>query len=342
MIIKESLTFDDVLLVPQYSEIRSRADIDLSMDFPKQLSFNIPVMPANMANIVGYDVAEQFFNLKGLCFLHRFQSIEAQLDTFNNLLKMNGDEVFNYIGCSVGIKQEDKDNIKKFIDIGVRIICIDIAHADSIGCVEMTQFISNNYPQVLLVAGNVATADGAIRLWSAGADACKVNVGAGSICSTRMRTGFGVPQFCALMDIWNARNDSQIFNDKIIIADGGCNKTADLVKSLCLSDIVMSGNVFSGSIDCPGYIIENNGKKYKRYDGSSTLKSDYIEGYQSLVEVKSSIKDIVEDMRQGISSGCSYAGARNLKELQLKAKFIKITNAGIKENGAHDVFVLGK
>lgn len=98
----------------------------------------------------------------------------------------------------------------------------------------------------------------------------------------------------------------------------------------------------SGSIDCPGYIIENNGKKYKRYDGSSTLKSDYIEGYQSLVEVKSSIKDIVEDMRQGISSGCSYAGARNLKELQLKAKFIKITNAGIKENGAHDVFVLGK
>jgi IMP dehydrogenase len=142
------------------------------------------------------------------------------------------------------------------------------------------------------------------------------------------------------MDIWQVRENSPAFNSKYILADGGCNKIGDLVKSLCVADMVISGNLFSGCLETPGKIIEIENKKYKSYVGSSTHRKDFVEGVEGLVEVKPSIQNILVSMMQGISSGCSYTGSFNLKELQKNAEFVKITSAGQKESGAHDILLL--
>lgn len=335
---KEALTFDDILIVPQFSEIRSRSEIDMSVNLSKGLNFGIPVLPANMKTLVNLEVAEEFYKLGGLCLLHRFCSIEEQIDILKTLNKKYQD-VFDYVGVSVGVKEEDYRNVKTFYDLGVRIVCVDVAHGDSRNCVDMVEYISKTYSDVFLIAGNVATGNGAFRLWIAGADAVKVNVGAGSICTTRITTGIGVPQLSALMDVYETRTNNPMLKNKFIIADGGCNKVGDVVKSLCFSDIVMTGNLFAGSVESPGEMIEIDGKKYKQYDGSSTHKSDYIEGVKAMVPAKGHIKHIVKNILEGVSSGCSYVGAHNLDELKNNAEFVRITNAGVKESHAHDVVV---
>jgi len=335
---EETLTFNDVLIKPSYSEIRSRSEIDLSVNLSKGLNFSIPVFPANMKTIVNLQVAEEFYKLGGMCLLHRFCSTDEQLDILKTLKKKYQD-VFDYVGISVGVKEEDYKNIKIFYDLGVRIICIDVAHGDSKNCVDMTSFISNNVRDVFLIAGNVATGNGAFRLWLAGADAVKVGVGSGSICLTRITAGVGVPQLSALIDVHKTRTNNPLLKDKFIIADGGCSKVGDLVKSLCFSDMVMSGNMFAGALESPGEEIEIDGNKYKQYDGSSTHKSDYIEGVKAMVPAKGKITNIVKSMLEGISSGCSYVGAHNLHELKTNAEFVKITNAGIIESHAHDVVI---
>lgn len=335
---EETLTFNDVLIKPSYSEIRSRSEIDLSVNLSKGLNFSIPIFPANMKTVVSLKVAEEFYKLGGMCLLHRFCSIDEQMSILKTLHDKYED-IFDYVGVSVGVKEEDYENVKAFYALGVKIICIDVAHGDSKNCVSMTNFISSYFTDVFLIAGNVATGGGAFRLWLAGADAVKINVGAGSICTTRVQAGVGVPQLSALIDVYETRNKSPILKDKFIIADGGCSKVGDLVKSLCFSDMVMSGNMFAGVVESPGEEIEIDGHKYKQYDGSSTHKSDYIEGVKAMVPVKGKIKDIVKSMLEGISSGCSYVGARNLYELKTNAEFVKITNAGIIESHAHDVVI---
>lgn len=335
---RESLTFDDVLIIPEYSEIKSRSEIDLSINLLKGFNFAIPVIPANMKTIVNLQVAEEFYKLGGMCLLHRFCPLDEQINILKTLHEKYED-VFDYVGVSVGIKEDDYNNIKSFYDLGVRIICIDIAHGDSKNCVDMVRFISTKFPDIFLIAGNVATGSGAFRLWLAGADACKIGVGSGSICSTRIQTGIGVPQLSALIDVYKTRERNSIFKDKFIISDGGCSKVGDIVKSLCFSDMVMCGNMFAGATETPGEEIEINGKKYKSYNGSSTHKSDYIEGVEALVPIKGNIKNVIKTMLEGISSGCSYVGARSLSELKTNAEFTKITNSGIRESHAHDVVV---
>ena len=336
----EAYTFDDVLIKPQYSDIRSRSEIDLSVSLSKGFNFRIPTMPANMKTIVNETVAEEFYRLGGLCLLHRFNPVKEQLATLKHLHSKYTD-IFDFIGVSIGVKEDDYINVESFYELGVRIFCIDIAHGESEHCIQMIKSLVA-FDGAFIIAGNVATGNGAFRLWDAGADAVKVGVGAGSICSTRIATGCGVPQLSALIDVYNTRKNNPILKNKFIIADGGCTKVGDIVKSLSLSDIVMAGNLFAGAIETPGEVFELDGKKYKRYDGSSTHKADYIEGVQSLVELKSSISSIVKGMMEGISSGCSYTGSRNLAELKDNTVFVKITNAGMRESGAHDVHILGK
>jgi IMP dehydrogenase len=336
---EETLTFNDVLIKPSYSEIRSRSEIDLSINLSKGLNFTVPVFPANMKTIINLEVAEEFYKLGGMCLLHRFCSIDEQINILQTL-QNKYEDIFDYVGVSVGVKEEDYKNVKTFYDLGVRIICIDVAHGDSKNCVFMTSFIHENFHDVFLIAGNVATSDGAFRLWLAGADAVKIGVGSGSICLTRTTTGVGVPQLSALIDVYETRAKNPILKDKFIISDGGCSKVGDIVKALCFSDMIMLGNMFAGALETPGTVIKlDDGRQYKHYDGSSTHKSDYIEGVKAMVPAKNKIKEIVKNMLEGISSGCSYVGAKTLQELKTNAQFIKITNAGIIESHAHDVVV---
>lgn len=344
MILQEALAFDDVMLSPQYSEIESRSMVDVSVKLPKGFVLKHPIIPSNMSSITEYNMAEAIYKTGGLAILHRFMPLEKQFEILEDLQNRYS-YTMNHVGVSVGVKEEDRGVVDEFVSRGVKIICIDVAHGDHKLCVEMCQYISKNYSEVLLIAGNVATGSGAWRLWEAGADIVKTNVGSGSICSTRIETGNGIPQLTTLMGVAQAKKGfmslEHDFGKQIaFISDGGCKMTGDVVKALCFADLVMTGNFFAGCAETPGNIKYINGKRYKEYSGSSTHKTKHVEGVKAHVEVKGSANEVLEKMLDGIRSGCSYQGAANLSELKENAEFIKITGAGMRESHPHDVIIL--
>ncbi len=338
----DGLAFDDVLLEPQYSEVTSRSNVDVSVELTKGIKLKFPIVPSNMKTVTGIQMAETIYKLGGMAILHRFMTVEEQKSSIVTLLQKYPREILNQVGVSVGVKNEDYTNVQKFVkDLGIKIICIDVAHGDSKQCIDMTKYISSTYPEVFLISGNIATYGGAIHLWEAGADVVKCNVGSGSICTTRIETGNGVPALTALVDSAKAKKYFEKENNKkvFIISDGGFKATGDLVKALCLADLCMTGNMFAGAIETPGSTINIDGQTYKEYVGSSVHRSNRMEGVAALVHPKGHVQDIVAKMIEGIQSGCSYQGAFNLQELKEKAVFIKITSAGLKESHAHDVIL---
>jgi len=360
MQIREALTYDDVLLQPKYSEIKSRSEVDLSVKLPKGIELANPIIPANMATVTGKVMAKCIADMGGLAIVHRFMPIEDQLEMINDFELMTEEGTVDYlrhIGFSVGVKEEDYVNVKDLITLGAHIICIDVAHGDSKLCVDMCQYISKEFPEVLLIAGNVATGEGAKRLWRAGADLVKIGVGSGSLCTTRIETGNGVPQLTALIDVAKTKKElvedyddckyigkikknAEITRPIGIISDGGASHNGDLVKALCFADMVMAGNIFAGCTETPGEIIELDGVRYKSYVGSSTHKTSHIEGVQALMRTKGSAKEIMRKLLEGVRSGCSYQGVSNLVDLKKDPHFVKITNAGLKESHPHDTHII--
>jgi IMP dehydrogenase len=349
--IREGLTFDDVLLVPQHSEIGSRSDVDLSFKFSKP-GFNTelanPIIPANMSTVTGWQMAEAVYKNRGLALVHRFMDPDEQITILTNMDAEYGRQVWMHVGLSVGVKPSDREIVDLFVSKGAEIICIDIAHGDSKQCMEMTNWISNKYPEVLLIAGNVATGEGARRLWKAGADIVKVGVGPGSLCTTRIETGNGVPQLSAIMDVAETQRQLRELerthtypHEKKrtfpFISDGGIKHVGDIVKALCFADLVMIGNMFAGCEETPGKIIVKDGISVKEYVGSSTHKANHIEGIAAFVPYKGKFDDILIKMTEGLQSGCSYQGVSNLTDLKDNPVFIRITSNGLKESHPHDV-----
>lgn len=351
MEIKEALSYDDVLLVPQYSDISSRSKVNLTVKLPKGIVVRNPVIPANMKTVSGLEMVNAIYKMGGLSILHRFMPIEEQYETLRQIQKNyptpEHEYPMNYIGVSVGVQEADKINLTKFVeDLGVNIICIDIAHGDSKMCVDMCSWITKKYPKCLLIAGNVATGMGARRLWEAGADIVKVGIGPGSLCTTRIETAAGVPQFSAIMEVAKVKQSLkntglEKFKSREIafIADGGIKNAGDIVKALCFADMVMVGNIFAGTEETPGTTLTIDGREYKEYVGSSTHKTTHVEGVAALVPVKSSAQAVMTRLLEGVSSGCSYQGSINLTELKDNPTFVRITSAGLKESHPHDVFV---
>lgn len=346
--IKEGLTFGDVLLKPQYSEVVSRSDIDLSVKI-REFRFSNPIIPANMKTIVGRSNMFSMVDQGGLSIMHRFTSIEDRLNMVKELQEYSKLSMDRF-GFSIGVKEEDRENFLALVNAGVKIICIDVAHGDSKQSIEMIKWIKERWGG-LLIAGNIATGEAAIRMWDIGADVVKCGIGSGAICLTRTETGNGVPQLSALMDVYEARkrfvekrirqNGFGLGRSKpYIISDGGATSAGDVVKSLCFADMTMVGNLLSGCSDSPGESVIIDGKPYKRYDGSSTHKDSHVEGVKSVVLEKPEFKETLNRLLQGIKSGCSYQGVFNLTDLKDNPEFIRITNAGLKESGAHDVNVI--
>lgn len=347
MIIKESFTFDDLLLVPQHSEIESRSNIDLSVNIKKLgMIFKHPIIPANMKTIMSFDLLKQSQDSGGINILHRYNDnpLDYQLKLIKSLPGVIQKSCFVAppIGVSVGVKPNDYKLVENYIYTGIKIINVDVAHGDSKLCIDMCQWLSKTYPSIFIIAGNVATASGAKRLWEAGADMIRVGVGNGSICTTRIETGNGVPQLTALMDIYSVKQEMEdkLKKQLLILNDGGVTKVGDIVKALCFADFVMTGNMFAGCEEAPGTVISINGKMYKSYVGSSTHKNNRIEGVEAMVPLKKNFKSILTKMVEGIQSGCSYQGVSNIVDLKKEPYFIKISNAGLKENHAHDVQVI--
>ena len=338
----ESLTFDDLMLIPKYSTVRSRSEVDLSITLCKGFKFNSAVVPSNMKTITELAMANLMYKYKSLAVLHRFIDFDNQLKWIDEI-KTWGDDALNFIGISIGVKDEDKDKIKQFIKAGVKIICIDIAHGDSEHCLQMTKWIATTNPKVLLISGNAAMGDGASRIWEAGADICKVGVGQGSICLTRINTGNGVPAITTLSDCYDAKKytEAKLGRKLFIMNDGGTKSPGDIVKALCFADLCMAGNLFASSSETPGDVIkEVDGNLYKSYVGSSTHRGTYSEGVEAVVRYKGETAQIVQNIAEGIRSGLSYQGVYNLEDLKKNPRFVKITMAGLKESHAHDVQVI--
>lgn len=334
------ITFDDVLLEPGYNGIKSRQHVTTSVTI-SGWTFAIPICSSNMDTITGSEMANLMADVGGLGILHRFLSVEENIQEFRRVKNRKN------VGFSVGISSTELERADALISEGATICCVDIAHGHSKEVNRTIRELRDKFKDnILIIAGNVATYAGADYLAAAGADVIKVGIGAGSVCTTRIKTGFGVPQLSAII------NCSKV--DRALIADGGIRCPADAVKALAAgADMVMLGGLLAGTQETPGAIIERNspdGKPvlYKQFRGmaSREAQEDFMghmpewktaEGVAIEVRLKGSAKEVILDIMGGIRSGMTYSGASTVESLQRKAVFIEITHAGRIESTPHAI-----
>ncbi len=340
-IIELALSYDDVLLVPQYSEIKSRSEVGLSTRITPHVKLGIPMISSNMSSITNANFATRLGKLGGLGVLPRFTSIENEAGMVAAVKK---EKLF--VAASVGIKEGSLERAKVLVLAGADILVLDVAHGHMLQAIEETRKLKQFFGKsVDIISGNVATAEGAKDLFSAGADCVKIGIGPGSTCITRTETGCGVPQISAVMECAIV---AKKFN-KTIISDGGMKNSGDVVKALAAgASAIMTGHLFAGIKETAGKIVVKNGIKYKEYNGSTSLieKSkrspkfpNHIEGVAGFVPYRGDLETCIERITENIRSGFSYIGAKNIKEIWRKAKFVRISPMGFKESGSHDLYI---
>lgn len=472
MEIRTALTYDDVLLVPKMSHIKSRGDVDTRTKLSKNIELNIPIISSNMDTVTESRMAIAMARLGGIGIIHRFCSIEYQvkevlrvkrhqsmiirkpfvvnpdntikelrakvkeygysgflvtdsenvrllgiitkrdytftsdeetkvkdlmtsrekLITATSEITIEGareifakhkieklpivDENFHIkglitkkdlvenfddklaikdkngrllVGAAIGVSGDYMERVDALIDAEVDVLVLDIAHGHSINEIEALRAIKNKYPNIEIIAGNIATASAAKDLIEAGADGLKVGIGPGSICTTRITTGFGVPQFTAITDIYPICRAYNI----PMIADGGIKQSGDIVKALAAgADCVMLGGQLSGTEETPGPVINYNGRQYKISRGMASLTaalsrpgaSEDInkitpEGVEARVPYRGPVRDVINKYIGGLRSGMSYGNAMTIKDLR-DCEFVRITNSGMRESNSHDNEVL--
>ncbi len=474
---KEGLTFDDVLLVPKYSDITSRSQTNLSTKLSRNISLNIPFISANMDTVTESAMAVVMARAGGIGIIHRFLTIQEQA---NEVLKVKRSgsviienpytinqektvqDAINYaeekevsgllvvdsdskltgivtdrdllfetdtthqiknvmtkdvvtakpgtspqeakvilhkhrieklpivdesgsinglitskditniedypsaskdkkgrplVGAAVGVKGDFLERAEALLDAGTDVLVVDIAHGHSENAINTVRNIKKAFPDCELIAGNIATAQGAEDLIKAGVDAVKVGVGSGSICITRVITGSGVPQLTAVIDCTKICSDHGI----PIISDGGTRTSGDATKALAAgASSVMVGSMLGGTDESPGTVLTKNGKRFKVYRGMASLGAslgrkskdmsslsfdddlnDYVaEGVEAMVPYKGTVTDILKQLTGGVRSGLSYCGAHTISQMQENAEFIKMSRAGFVESQPHDVSVM--
>lgn len=338
-IIGKGYSYNDVLIIPKYNKVLSRKDVNLETYVTKNHKIKIPILAANMDTVCESEMAIALGKLGGLGIIHRFMTIENQAKEVKRVKEQN-----LLAAAAIGIK-DFQERVKTLVEAGVDIIVIDIAHGHSKYAGKTLDFLKENYPKIDVMAGNIATKDAAEYFISKGADALKVGIGAGSVCTTRTMTGVGIPQVTAVMDVHEASQG------KIpICADQSIRDPGDVTKALGAgANTVMLGYVFAASEESPGEIIIKNGKKFKIYRGMASLEAMSeknklknenhevisIEGEKTLIPYKGPIKPIVEKFLGGLSSGMTYVGAKDIESFIGKSDFIYITSAGRKESSPH-------
>ncbi|PXZ11849.1 guanosine monophosphate reductase [Lactobacillus helveticus] len=361
---KKGLTFDDVLLIPAESHVLPN-EVDLSTKLADNIKLNIPLVSAGMDTVTEGAMAIAMALQGGLGVVHKNMSIQAQAGEVanvksvivpSNTTKAAVDDQ-NRLLCAaaVGVTSDTFERAEALLEAGADAIVIDTAHGHSAGVLRKIKEIRDHFPKQTLIAGNVATGDATRALFDAGVDVVKVGIGPGSICTTRIVAGVGVPQITAIYDAASAAREYH----KPIIADGGIKYSGDVVKALAAGgNAVMLGSMLSGTTEAPGDIFEDNGKKYKRYRGMGSVgamaqahgSSDRYfqggvneanklvpEGVEARVEYKGDVSDVIFQIDGGLRSGMGYCGAANIPELIEKAQFVQITNAGLRESHPHDV-----
>ena len=333
-----AITYDDVLLVPSYNHWESRKVVDISMeDRTGKLSLDLPLMTANMDTITEAEMVNYVGAKGGIGVLHRFMPIDKNVEIF----KQCKYEAFVSIGCST----EDLERAEALKAAGADMFCVDVAHAHAKYVGKTLKSIREMLgKKACIMAGNVATYAGADYLASCGADIVKVGIGGGAVCTTCIKTGFGVPNLTAIQEC------SRV--SRSIVADGGIRTPGDIVKALAFgADFVMVGSMLAGTTPTPGEVLTRVGKdgeenKTKMYRGmaSSEVQDDYhggmaewrtAEGVSTEVPYRNSEDVIIADIVGGLRSGMTYAGASTIKELQRKLVYVRVTPAGRIESLAH-------
>ncbi len=335
----ECLTFDDISLVPNFSDIKSRSLCLTKTRLTNKIALDVPVVSAPMSTVTGINMAIALGKLGGMGFLHRFCPIEEQCMAVS---ACKANEV--KIGSSVGVTGNYLEDAKKLHNCGTDAILIDVAHGHHELVRNAISEIKKNIKDVEIIAGNVVTYDAVVDLAAWGADAIRVGVGNGSLCETRIRTGVGIPQASALEHCAEASRKYGV----PIIADGGIRTPGDLCKALALgASTVMLGSLLAGTAESPGEVVKHgvfpDFTYYKKYQGSASLdskshrneKGNYIEGNSTLIPVKGRVADIVEELMDGLRSCMSYVGSETIEKLHDRASFVKITQAGSIEAYPH-------
>ena len=473
---REGLTFDDVLLVPKYSDITSRSQTNLSTKLSRNISINIPFVSANMDTVTESSMAVAMARAGGIGIIHRFLTIKEQsnevlkvkrsgsvmienpyvihldktvqdainyaeekeisgllvidsnsklvgivtdrdllFETDTHLIKdvmtkdvvtakpgvsldeakkilhnhrieklpiidesgfikglITSKDITNIedypsaskdkkgrplVGAAVGVKGDFMERTESLLEAGVDVLVVDIAHGHSENAINTIRNIKKAFPKCELIAGNIATAQGAEDLIKAGVDAIKVGVGSGSICITRVITGSGVPQLTAVLDCAKIGKDYGI----PIISDGGTRTSGDATKALAAgASSVMVGSILGGTDESPGTVLTKNGKRFKIYRGMASLGAslgrksketgsisfdedlnDFVaEGVEAMVPYKGTVTDILKQLTGGVRSGLSYCGAHTIPQMQANAEFIKMSRAGFAESQPHDVSLM--
>lgn len=361
---KKGLTFDDVLLIPAESHVLPN-EVNLSTQLADNLKLHIPLISAGMDTVTEGPMAIAMALQGGLGVVHKNMSIQAQAGEVANVKSVVvpagatkaavDDNNRLLVAAAVGVTSDTFERAEALLKAGADAIVIDTAHGHSAGVLRKIAEIREHFPDATLIAGNVATGEATRALFDAGVDVVKVGIGPGSICTTRVVAGVGVPQITAIYD---AASVAREYN-KPIIADGGIKYSGDVVKALAAGgNAVMLGSMLSGTTEAPGEVFEDNGKKYKAYRGMGSVgamaqahgSSDRYfqggvneanklvpEGIEARVEYKGDVSDIVFQIDGGLRSGMGYVGAADIPTLIEKAQFVQITNAGLIESHPHDV-----
>lgn len=331
---KQSLAYDDVLLQPQYSDIKSRSEIDISSDLSNGVELSLPIFASPMDTISEYRMAKAMSEQGASAIIHRYNSIQGQVNLLNKV------ESPRLVGAAVGITGDYLERAAALVESGVDLLCVDVAHGHHIMMKEALLKLRDLFGDDFhIMAGNVATLEGINDLADWGADSVRCNIGGGSICSTRIQTGHGMPGLQTIFEC------SKTDRDVKIIADGGIKNSGDIVKALAAgADAVMVGSLLAGTRETPGSIIKDrDGHAWKEYRGMASKEAQInwrgkyssFEGVASRVPYRGTVEDVIRDLEKGIRSGFSYTGARNLTELQTKAKFMIQTPSGLSESRTH-------
>lgn len=360
-IIKQGYTFDDVLLVPSYSTTVPK-QVELSTQLTPKITLKMPLLSAAMDTVTEELMAIELARLGGMGIIHKNMSIEAQAAMIKNVKDA---EVFNIdtssvdqlnqllVGAAVGVNDTTLQRVKALVEAGVDIVVVDSAHGHSKGVLDTIKAVREAYPDLDILGGNIISAQGATDLIYAGCTCLKVGIGPGSICTTRVISGVGVPQLTAIADVASVAKQYNVG----VIADGGIKQSGDIVKAIaCGADAVMLGGLFAGCSETPGEVIEVYGQKVKTYVGMGSLSamkrgsSDRYfqggveelnklvpEGIEATVNYKGPVADVTYQLLGGLRSGMGYCGCATIQLLKDNARFMTITSNGLQESHPHDV-----
>ena len=335
---RTGLSYGDVLLVPQRSPVDSRSDVDLTTNLTPDLELETPLSSAAMDTVTESDLAIALGEAGGIGTIHRFLTVDEQASEVATVT-----DAGQPVAAAVGIDEDHVTRAEALVTAGVDAVVVDVAHGHMERTLDAVADIRDAFPDLDLVAGNVATPAGVEDLYAAGADCVKVGIGPGSHCTTRKVAGAGVPQLTAVDDCADAAADL----DVTICADGGIRTSGDAAKALMAgADTVMMGSLFAGTEEAPGDTVEIDGTRYKRSRGMATTaaaeersdKEENVtadEGVEGLTPYKGPVGDVAGEFCAGIKPGLSYCGGHTIPDAREKAEFIQVAASAREREGAH-------